>query len=343
MKKVLSVVALLLVIGAAVFFVSDTKEEYDWVVKIDGSPITPQEYVTAQIQSYIKAQIVSGQENVLDAEIQDMSGEEWITQHSIKLLKKYKYITNLAKEKDITINEGMETYIDYVSDESWNDVKTLYTKNGITQEYYTKYIRFLQLEQLVFNSLYLGNGELGVEDEEVGSYLDENLRRIQFFAIPKHRPSGEKISEEENNVLRGEVEKAVENITDGADMESTAYKLMEAAGFNNVPNPVEYIYLNKASAITGGDSREEVSNMLFDLDRNEALYYETSNLYYICQSVELCDTNVEYMCLRQDVVTAMKNEEFQNKIWEHSAGMNVEYNEAAMEKYSPSRIDLSIN
>ena len=269
--------------------------------------------------------------------------EEWITEHSIELLKKYKYITKQAQDRGIALNDGMQNCIVALSDDSWNNVKALYAKNGVTQEYYTQYIKFLQVEQLLFNSLYMKGGEFEVDDKEVGSYLDENLRRIVFFAIPKHDAYGEKISDEENEILREKVEQAVEDITDGADMEQTAYSLMASAGFNNVPNPVEDVYINRSSAMTGSDAREKVLNMLFGLERGGCLYYETDSLYYICQSVELCDTNIEYMSLRQDVLTAMKNEEFQDKIRSHFPDMDVEYNKAAMEKYSPSHIDLSIN
>ena len=343
MKKVLSVAALVTAVCAALFLVNNVNnKEYDWVVRIDGESFSPQQFVTAQLQSCIEAQIVLGEKSVFESQINGMDGEDWINQNTINLLKKYKYITDEVEKRNLRFTHSTKKYIESFAQERWADVDTLYTQNGLTEEYYAQYLKALYREQLLFNALYSEGGEFSVNDESVAEYLNNNLCRIALFCVPKYNADRTSFTDEKLEELHEKVVSGVEDINSGKDISEVATELINFAGYD-AENPIDVTYISRSGVNAGPDIVRKISSYLFEIEKNECFFYETDDFYYVCQRMKLCDTQVEYACLKQDALFLMKNDEYEELIENACENMVVEVNEEALKKYSPSQIKMIIH
>lgn len=343
MKKVLSVAGLVTAVCVALFIVNNVNDkEYEWVVKIDGESFSPQQFVTAQLQSCVEAQIVIGEQNVSESQINGIDSEEWINQNTINLLKKYKYITDEVEKRNLRFTHSTKKYIESFAKERWADVETLYTQNGLTEEYYAQYLKALYREQLLFNALYSEGGEFAVNDEAVTEYLNNNLCRIALFCVPKYNSDNTFFTEEKLDELHEKVVNGVEDINSGKDISEVALELINFAGYDT-ENPINTTYISRSGINAGPDVMRTISNYLFEIDKNECMFYETDEFYYVCQRMKLSDTQVEYACLKQDALFIMKNDEYEELIENACENMVVEVNKAALKKYSPSQIKIIIH
>lgn len=343
MKKIFAIGALVVALGAGMYIYNSSKNvDYDWVVKIDGASVSPQQYVTAQLQSYVEAQLISGEKDVLNCKISDLDGEEWINQNTLKLLKRYKCISDMAEERNLVFSSGAENYIDLFASDSWENVESMYTKNGLSEEYYKQYLKALQLEQMLFKSIYSKDSELNSEKGEVADYIDNNLCRMTYFTVPKSHPDGTPYNEEENNELRNIIKDTFDEIDDDENIEKISEEIKDISEDITV-NSIETMYVSKSILNVDIENFKDISDALFGLDVGDNLYYEASDKFYICKRIDLCDTEVEYTCLKWHVMSILKDDEFEKYIQDACDEMEVELNEDALKRYSPSQIDIIVN
>ncbi len=340
-KKVLSVIALVATVCAALFFTNNTNKEYKWVVKINGESFSPQQFVTAQLQSCIEAQIFLGEKNVFESNINGMSGEDWINQNSIYLLKKYKYVTDEVKKRNLKFTHSTKKYIESFAKERWSDVESLYTQNGLTEEYYAQYLKSSYEEELLFNALYSEGGEFAVSDKDITEYLNSNLCRIALFCVPKYNEDKTPFTNQKLENLHKNVIDGVKKINSGEDISTIASQLINFAGYDT-KNPINITYISSSGINVGSDILKSVLGKLFEIETNECIFYETEDFYYVFQRMELCDTQVEYVCLKQDALFLMKNKEYEELIKDACDNMIVELNQGALKRYSPTQIKMII-
>ena len=140
---------------------------------------------------------------------------------------------------------------------------------------------------------------------------------------------------------------AVDSINNGEDIADVASAALTQSAqllgsnedFSDGAAFVTTEYISKASV-----------NLLLDFMENffvvpigQCVSYELEDCYYICQKIELCDTQVEYMYLKQDVVNLIRDTEFEKMIADATEQMVVEYNPEAVKFYSPDKLKMNVD
>ena len=81
----------------------------------------------------------------------------------------------------------------------------------------------------------------------------------------------------------------------------------------------------------------------FDIPQEQCVAYKLNDCYYICQKRQLCDTQVEYMYLKQDVVNLIRDVEFEEMVEQACDQMTVMYNDEVMKEYNPQKLKMVID
>ena len=312
--------------------------EYDWVVKIDEKSIQPDEFVAAQMHAYIEAQTIADE---------DRDVSQWINDHAVEKLKRDIFIETEFNKRNIAFGQQADEFIHIFGEEGWENVARLYENNKLDKELYFSYLTSLYKEQLVFNAIYLYDEQNKVTDKEIEEYLNENLSRLSFFRIARVNDDGTPIDEQQEQQLDSIVAAAVDSINNGENIAEVAARsltqsaqlLGSKADFSDGEAFVTTEYISKASV-----------NLLLDFMENffivpigQCVSYELEDCYYICQKIELCDTQVEYMYLKQDVVNLIRDAEFEKMINDATQQMAVEYHPEAVRFYSPEKLKMNID
>ena len=321
--------------------------EYDWVVKISDREISPDEYVSAQMHAYIEARNMADYNtDVLDGDIDGVSTSQWIENHTLELLKRNIFIENEFEKRNLKFGTDADEYIHIFAEEGWENVEKIYKNNGLEFDYYLDYLKMLYKEQLVFNSIYVYGEENKVTDQEIEDYLENNLCRVSYFRVARVNDDGSSVNEEQDAQLDAMVADAVNSINSGESIQAVAADLLTQSGallgatedFSDASQFITTEYITSSSVTLIFDFMEN----FFDIEQDQCVYYKLGDCYYICQKRQLCDTQVEYMYLKQDVVNLIRDVDFEEMIADASGDMTVEYNAEAIKAYTPQKLKMIV-
>lgn len=341
LKRLLLPVALLLA------FAGCTAKEYEWVVKIEDQPISPQTFVAAQMQAFAEAQPLAEDTNdLLHSTIDGEDSGSWIETHTIDKLKRNHFINTEFEKRNLKFASQAKDFIKMFAEEGWENVKYLYTNNGLEMGHYVDYLESLYKEQLLFNDIFVNSSENPVTDREIEEYLNSNLCRVSLFKIARLNDDGTPVNDGQIAQLETIVNTAVENINGGqtiAEVASVALAqsgevLGSTADFSNGDDFVSTAYISSSNINLVYDFMAD----FFTLPVGTCVYYALDDCYYICQKLPLCDTQVEYMYMKQDVVNLIRDAEFEQMIADACKDYMVEYNKQAVAAYSPAKINMNI-
>lgn len=336
------------VLCCSLFISCAAGQDYKWVVKIDGREIPPNMFVTAQMQSYIEAQMIvvgEGGRNVMESEINGVPAEQWINEKSIQHLKNFCFIEKEFDKRGLVISDEAEDFLNTFGKSGWENISRIYEENNIPMEYYLQYLDHLCKEQMVFNDIYMDGGEKEVSEEEINRYLCQRLCRVSVFTLSKTDSEGRPLPEDDLRRLKRHVEDTVDAINKGLDIQTAARQsrrrlaeISRAEYDRQRESSVKTFYLNSNNI----DAVPVFTNELFCQKEGRCIYYETDENFYICQKVDFESDNEEYFQLKQSVVNKIKADEFQKFIRDSCDAMQVEINQKALEYYSPSKIKITI-
>ena len=322
-------------------------KEYSWVVKIQGQEISPEEYVSAQMQAYVEARNrAEYSSSVLGGTIDGISTEQWINDHTIQQLQRKIYIENEFSQRNLKFGTEADEFIRIFGEEGWENVSDLYEKNNLEFEYYLEYLKSLYKEQLVFNSIFLYGENSKVTDQEIEEYLANNISRVSLFKVARVNDDGTPADAVQAAQLDAMVSDAVARINNGEKMLDVAGDVLTQSGVLlgsdvDFSDPSDYIateYITSSNIALVFDFMEN----FFLLEEGKCVSYRLEDCYYICQKIRLCDTQVEYMYMKQDVVNFIRDAEFEEMIASACNEMAVEYNTEAMKVYTPQKLKMTI-
>ncbi len=340
LKKLLLPLALLFMAGC-------TAKEYDWVIKIEDQPIPPHTYVAAQMHAYVEAQpLAEDGTDVLHSTIDGVPGNQWIETHTIEKLKRDRFINAEFEKRNLKFASQAKDFIEMFGQEGWDNVKDIYSVNGLDMEDYMQYLEGLYKEQMVFNDIFVNNSDNPVTDREIEDYLQNNLCRASLFKIARINDDGSAISRRQSEQLETIVTDTVDRINSGESMAQAAGLALTESGkllgsnedFSNGADFVTTVYISNSNINLVYDFMAD----FFTIPQGQCVYYTVDDCYYICQKIPLCDTQVEYMYMKQDVANIIRDVEFEDMIARAGREMTVEYNTEAMQAYSLGKIRMTI-
>lgn len=341
LKRLLRPLVLLL------FMTGCTAKEYDWVIKIEDQPIAPQDFVVAQMHAYVEAQpLADNGADVLKSTIDGVDGNRWINSHTLEKLKRDYFIETEFEKRNLKFASQARDFIEMFGREGWENVQSIYTNNGLELQHYLDYLETLYMEQLVFNDIFINSSEAPVTDREIEDYLHNNLCRVSLFKVARVNDNGSPLEPQQITAVETVVTTAVDSINNGLPMADAASVALTDAGkllgsnedFSNGADFVSTAYISNSNINLVYDFMAD----FFTVPQGQCVYYTLDDCYYICQRIPLCDTQVEYMYLKQDVVNILRDVEFEEMIAAACRDMTVEYNDEALKNYSPAKINMTI-
>ena len=322
-----------------------------WIIKSGDTKLPSGVYVANMLENYLYGYMYQGtaylnEEGVPEALV-DSAKEycETILAYKMK-----------ADELGLTLTEEELAAVKSDDDMSWEDYSALYQANRVSQEAYDLTYEVSALSAKVFDAIYGENGTNAVPVEELRSIYDENYIKAGLMIFDK--PAKVEISETSTEEQKKEVQDTYEASL--ADLRAEAeYWVAQAEAmmgeergltFNDVMiaydmenTPLEsndninvgnrYAYIDKRTEAVPA----EVMEYLESAEVNAVEIVETEEYLVIC-CLQDGANDEDFEAIRTNILLELKGDEMQQMMEDYLASLNIEYNEAALKRFTPDKL-----
>ncbi|MEG0803671.1 MAG: hypothetical protein RSF90_01810 [Pygmaiobacter sp.] len=247
------------------------KKDFDSVVTIDGTPVTPGIYRLFQTMAYMEAaqSVPDTSTDLFAQKIEDVAVLDWINNRTVDLLKSFVYFEKEFDAQKLSFTDKETKDIDDTIAADWAEVSAIYEKNGVVNADFTIYERNSFKVQKLFET---ANSD--VTDAEIKIYLDTNFALVNYVQLPLVSADGSAMSEENSAKIAKNAEDALKKIKSGEDFTAVATAVVPECyalgGFGlNGADPAKMVqtaFLN----ITAKDASKELAEKVASTALNEA-------------------------------------------------------------------------
>lgn len=340
-KKIISAITTV-ALGAAVF--TGCGGNYDYVVKVDDTNIGGGLYMMAQVSAYNEAQSkITDDTEVLKATIEEIPASEWVYNKTIETLKNYIWVQKECAKNGITISEEDKATIASNVSYYWPYMGSYYTENGISQQTYVDFQVYIQMRNLLFDSIYGDKGEKAVADDDVKAFALENYTLFKGFHIAKVTEEGAPLKDDILPLMEPIAQQALADLKAGKAMDETAVKYMSQVGEivgskTDFSDSSKYIMSNYIKKDETNQYPKEFIDSLFSMKIGESNVTEFDSFYMVYTKIANFENDEVFKENKGAFVSVMKNDEFDAYTKEEAATLEVVTDAKAVKYYSPSKI-----
>ena len=314
---------------------------------------------TANVQSTLTSdQTMSTIEEALSYSYEDKSSDEWIKEKTLEAAKQYAAVCSLFNEFSLEITEeeeeNLSLWVDYYWSEDYQNMQSYYESNGISKDSFAELLRNGTRETKVFLHYYDKGGVEEVPDADVLQGFKDNYVLVDMLGISKNTTDSSgnsaSLSDDELAAAKAKLEGYAERINKGKATFEAIYKeynleLDESFTMPEITENVSQKY-PYAKALSSTDSDTTNYELFHSLKEKDAFEYgtayvvEDSSYYYlgILRDIATDEFYTEGDTYRQNVLHALKTDEFEQKLTDKANSMTLDKNDSLIRYYSPRKI-----
>ena len=310
--------------------------------------------------------------SILKKIIDDKTGEQWMIDEAKEKVLTDILINNKFKDMDLKLDEEKTSFLERNLTNQWDALNEQenFEKKGVSKESVLETLLTQLKKKEIFNAYYGEGGEKEVTEDQIKSYLKDNYNKVKYFSFELHGLSeeeketktelykeflsrakaGENIDalikefdkkeynekdEEENKIDESEDNMSSENERYDVDSSSS-----EKSGYDHdtdeEDDTVSIFRKDKAS----GEFSSDVAEAIEKASLNQVTGFEGKDelVIFIKQDPS---NNPEYIEENQEkLLGEMKDEEFEKEMKNWVNKNQIQYNEKAINKYTPSKLKL---
>lgn len=347
-----------------------------WVAKSGDSVMSAGVYILAQMDAYNDAQDIVGEaeaddassssssesdqdelKRILSTQIEGKTGSQFVTDRANDYIKAYFATEKIAEERGITLGESDEAALVNNDNLIWQYSSEFYTKNGVSKESMSKMTRNLTLQDKIMEQMYGAGGEREISEEEYETYFRQSRARIRYIPFSLMTSTYVPMEDEEKEAVREKANSYYERAKAGEDMldllaeyqaeiDQKNKEEAEAAGETYEQPDRSNIALGYGDVLVkeGNSSPSKaVVDELFSAPENEVHLIEDSNAIYVAMKVDPMFDRSTYENTKPTLMKELKQEEFDQWLFEQGSALDITYNEAALERYTPDKLNYNLD
>ncbi len=218
MKKLISIICLVLVVCLSVGTLSGCHKKNEIALVIGGVEIKTSTYLAALIEADLQARqdiykLKSAEEDFdsskeIDYSKETLDGKDyntWVKDRAILLCQRYVYVDKITAEKKVAFSESEMENLEARAQNNWSSYgyAYLYTNNGVSYDTYLDFYRSCLLLDYYFLSIYGKDGTDAIPEVTVNEEFYNNYDIMHFIYSAKQDSAGKDKTAE---VLKAEKE-----------------------------------------------------------------------------------------------------------------------------------------
>lgn len=355
MKGLKKITAAVLAAAMAVTFAA-CGQDASWVAKYEDETMPVGTYIATMLDKYAYQYMMYGSDKVLEEKVDDKTVGEAIQEESKQNVASALAIMKKAKDLGITLTEEEIQLANTSVSATWENNKALYEKNGIAKTSVEKLAQISVLSEKVFQAIYGEGGEAEVPAEELNAYYEDNYAKagMMIFEKPEQQTLDENATEDEKAAAELSHENALKSLQQEANYWNVKAMEMKGKGqsFNDVmiaysmetaedPSTVDQTE-NRYVLVKLDDTRipQVVRDGLREAELDTPTMVQDDNYIVIYSKQDMKEDPADFESVEFDILASLRNDAYQELVDELIAELDIQYNDVALKKYVPKKIDL---
>lgn len=341
-KMLLGTLSAVIILGAT--SCGDTS----WALQVDGEKLPAGIYLLNQNRALQEAKqnddFDAKLKNMWDNKIDDKSLDQWVTDETKVLTKRYAQVEKLFKEKKLELTKDELKSLEENTESMWQYMSKTYEELGISKESYAKIMENTFKESALFKSVYGEKGEKAVSNDEIKKYYNENYLKVNIAPyLTVDSSTGKAISDEEKKKLEEKAKADLKRIQDGENIKTIIAERNKATTPSDDKSDTKEEVTEESTQMEIRKSEnasisDKLASQIFEKTaggKTELLSDE--NGFYIVKSYETKLSDEELKTKKDSILSQYKYEEFEKYLDEKAKDLSVKENNNAINTFKAKK------
>lgn len=289
--------------------------------------------------------------DVLDTTVEGIPAAEWIQNTAYADVERYFTCLEKFEKSDMEFTDEDQAYVDDYAANMLEQYSFLYGPFGIDLQSLKDYYSYNIKSMALFDYYYGKGGEKEVPEEEIKAKLADtyNLTKVMIFdkALPTADADGNLVepSAEEVAAAEAKARSYYDRAVAGEDFEQLIIEWESDlfAGQDIGHTHEEEGSHDLITQIGGSSVPVAYSSVMDAAPFGEPQFIEDSDVYYVATRYDIAEDQVQLESYRSTILLTLRSEDFRVMTEEWMQEVDVTFNDAVIEKYSPEWIAKAMN
>ena len=248
------------------------------------------------------------------------------------------------------------------ADSLWNSNGDLYTANGISKSTVETYLLNAQKAKTILNMTYGADGTSPVTEAEYTDYVNNDCYYVETVQFPLVNYSSYSLAtDDQKSQIEGIAAQCLAELNEEATAETASNSALYTAAMNYVPQAMsamgstiesaQAVYYAGSKLYTpddlssfGGDGYNNLTDPLDEIPLGTWTTIDLGTTLLVARRIDPLKTyTVDQLNSMYDMLTSMKSDEIQDKLYADGAALEHNLDSSAINTYSASKIKKTVS
>ena len=316
---------------------------------------------TGETASDVKAVLKAECTGTINGEEVTTDGADYVSQLTTRAIEYYAAVEKEFDELGGTLDDSATSEAANSADSLWTSNGDLYTANGISKSTVETYLLNAQKAKAILNLTYGADGTTPVTEDEYTDYVNNECYYIESVQFPLINYSSYSLAtDDQKSQIEDIAAQCLADLSEQATAETATNSALYTAAMTYVPQAAsalgstieatQAVYYAGSQLYTpddlssfGGDGYNNLTDPLDEVPVGTWTTIDLGTNLLVARRIDPFKTyTVEELNNMFDMLTDMKSDEIQDKLYADGAALDHELNDSAIKTYSASKIKKSV-
>ena len=316
---------------------------------------------TGETASDVKAVLKAECTGTINGEEVTTDGADYVSQLTTRAIEYYAAVEKEFDELGGTLDDAATAEAANSADSLWSSNGDLYTANGISKSTVETYLLNAQKAKAILNLTYGADGTTPVTEAEYTDYVNNECYYVETVQFPLVNYSSYSLATDDQKAQIGTIAAQCRaELDEQATAETASNSALYTAAMTYVPQAMSVLgstmesaqavyyagsqlYTPTDLASFGSDSYNDLTDPLDEVPLGSWTTIDLGTTMLVARRIDPFKTyTVDELNSMYDMLTSMKSDEIQSKLYADGAALEHDLNTSAINTYSASKIKKTV-
>ena len=316
---------------------------------------------TGETASDVKAVLKAECTGTINGEEVTTDGADYVSQLTTRAIEYYAAVEKQFAEQNGVLDDTATAEAAQTADSLWSSNGDLYTANGISKSTVETYLLNAQKAKTILNLTYGADGTTPVTEAEYTDYVNNECYYVETVQFPLVNYSSYSLATDDQKAQIGAIAAQCQaELNEQATAETASNSALYTAAMTYVPQAMSVLgstmesaqavyyagsqlYTPNDLASFGSDSYNDLTDPLDEVPLGSWTTIDLGTTMLVARRIDPFKTyTVDELNSMYDMLTSMKSDEIQSKLYADGAALEHNLNTSAINTYSASKIKKTV-
>ena len=317
---------------------------------------------TGETASDVKAVLKAQCTGTINGEEVTTDGADYVSQLTTRAIEYYAAVEKEFDELGGVLDDTATAEAANSADSLWTSNGDLYTANGISKSTVETYLLNAQKAKAILNLTYGADGTSPVTEAEYTDYVNNDCYYVETVQFPLVNYSTYSLAtDDQKSQIEDIAAQCLADLNEQATAETASNSALYTAAMNYVPQAMsalgstmesaQAVYYAGSQLYTpddlssfGGDGYNNLTDPLDETPLNTWTTIDLGTTLLVARRIDPLKTySVDELNSMYDMLTSMKSDEIQDKLYADGAALEHNLDSSAINTYSASKIKKTVS